>query len=69
APMSERNGRLCTPVAVQPAGDGFALVMSPRASATGALEILVVDARGITSSAGFFPDGTSTASFAADLVG
>ena len=71
APMSEREGLLCTPVTVQPAGDGFLMVMEPASERPrpAPLDILAVEPDGTTSLAGAFPRGTTTGSFAADLVG
>ena len=68
---AERGGTLCTPVTMQPGREGFVLVLPAKGPARRPqpLDIVVVHRDGSTSDAGSFPPGTTTASFAADLVG
>ena len=68
---AERGGTLCTPVTMQPGRGGFVLVLPAKGPARRSqpLDIVVVHRDGSTSDAGSFPPGTTTASFAADLVG
>ncbi|MFL6180825.1 MAG: RNA polymerase sigma factor [Actinomycetes bacterium] len=68
---AERGGTLCTPVTMQAGRDGFVLVLPAKGPTqrSRSLDIVVVRRDGSTSDAGSFPPGTTTASFAADLVG
>jgi hypothetical protein len=68
---AERGGTLCTPITLQAGRDGFLLVLPAKGPGEQAqpLDIVVVHQDGSVSDAGSFPPGTTTASFAAELVG
>jgi hypothetical protein len=80
-PVPDRDGRLCTPVALQPGRSGVLLVLKPdQGSSESApsyeprpepvpLDVVSVDPEGQSTVIGTLPPGATTASFAANLVG
>ncbi len=80
-PVPERDGRLCTPVALQPGRSGVLLALKPDQAGLESvpsyqprpepvpLDVVTVDSAGVSTVISTFPPGTTTASFAANLVG
>jgi hypothetical protein len=75
-PVPDRDGRLCTPVALQPGRSGVLLVLKPDQPASESssdqplpLDVVTVGPDGQSTVIGTLPPGASTASFAANLVG
>lgn len=70
-PIPDRDGVLCTPVAMQPGRSAFVIVIRstlPRPQPS-ALDVMMVDTDGASQRVSVLPPGTSAASFAGDLVG
>jgi hypothetical protein len=70
-PVPDRDGDLCTPVALQPARSGVMLVLMPNRPRPQPLplDVVAVDADGASTVIATLPPGTTYASFAARLVG
>ncbi|MCZ3387380.1 MAG: hypothetical protein LH630_10565 [Actinomycetia bacterium] len=70
-PVPDRDGDLCTPIALQPGRAGVLLTLSPDDQNPEPLpiDVVSVDASGASSVIATLPAGTTTASYAASLVG
>lgn len=70
-PVPDRDGPLCTPVALQPGRSGILLVLRPDRPRPQPLplDLVAVDREGASVVVGTLPPGTTFASFAARLVG
>ncbi|MCZ3389532.1 MAG: hypothetical protein LH645_10550 [Actinomycetia bacterium] len=70
-PVPDRDGRLCTPVALQPGRSGVLLVVRPDRPRPQPLplDVVTVDTFGASTVIGALPPGTTYASFAARTVG
>jgi hypothetical protein len=70
-PVPDRDGQLCTPVALQPGRSGVLLVVRPDRPRPQPLplDVVTVDTFGASTVISSLPPGTTFASFAARLVG
>ena len=70
-PVPERDGDLCTPLALQPGRTGVLLLLRPDRPRPQPLplDVVAVAPSGASTVVATLPPGTSFASFAADLVG
>jgi hypothetical protein len=70
-PVSDRDGQLCTPVALQPGRSGILLVLRPDRPRPQPLplDVVAVDGSGASTLIGALPPGTTYASFAATIAG
>jgi hypothetical protein len=70
-PVPERDGDLCTPVALQPGRSAVLLVLRPDRPRPQPLplDVVTVDGDGASTVIATLPPGTGQASFASRLVG
>lgn len=70
-PVPDRDGDLCTPIALQPGRAGVLLTLSPDDQNPDPLpiDVVSVDAEGVSTVIATLPVNTATASYAASLVG